>query len=81
MLDGKFDEEEHHRFQGGDGDISGSLRVDVLMEQDQGRGGLVNPDEFVGALQHIFGFLMGWRSLEKKNKVNRHEQRWYCDRA
>lgn len=37
LLDGKFDEEEHHGLQGDDGDISGAFAGDVLMEQGQGR--------------------------------------------
>ena len=63
LLDGELDEEEHHGLQGGDGDIAGALRGDVLVEQGQGGGGLVDPDELVGALENILRLLVGWGRL------------------
>jgi hypothetical protein len=59
LLDGQLDEQDHNRLERGDGDIAGPLRRDVLVQQGQGRRGLVDPDELVGPLQDIFGFLMG----------------------
>jgi hypothetical protein len=50
LLDGKLNEEEHHGLQRHDGDISGALVGDVLMQQGQGRGGLADADEFVSPL-------------------------------
>lgn len=50
LLDGKLNEEEHHGLQRHDGDISGALVGDVLMQQGQGRGGLTDADEFVSPL-------------------------------
>lgn len=66
LLDGKLDEKEHNRFERGNWDIARALAGDVLMEQNQGRGGLVHADEFVGALQNIFRLLVWRRRLRKE---------------
>ena len=58
LLDGELDQQDHHRLERGDGNIAGPLRCDVLMQQGQGRGSLVDPDELMSTLQDIFGFLM-----------------------
>ncbi|GKT43894.1 uncharacterized protein ColSpa_04075 [Colletotrichum spaethianum] len=63
LLDGELNQQKHHRLQRRDGDISASLRGDVLVEEGQGCRDLVDADELVGALQDIFGFLVGWRRL------------------
>ena len=65
LLDGELDEEEHHRLQRDDGNISGALAGDVLVQQGQGRGGLANANELVGALQDILGLLVRRRRLSK----------------
>ena len=79
MLDGKFDEEEHHRLQGGDGNIAGALRRGVLVQQGQTGRRLVDADELVGAFEDIFGFLMRWRrllqELARRKKMNKKKPR------
>lgn len=65
LLDRELDEEEHHRLQRDDGNISGALAGDVLMQQGQGRGGLANANELVGALQDILGLLVRRRRLSE----------------
>lgn len=64
LLDGQLNKQEHDRLQRGDGSAPRALVGDVLMEQGQGRLGLVDPDQLVGALQDIFGLLMRRRRLE-----------------
>lgn len=70
LLDGELNQQEHNRLQRSDGGASGALVGDVFMEQGQGRRGLVDPDELVGALQDIFGLLMRRGRLEKGSKVS-----------
>lgn len=65
LLDGKLDEEEHHRLQSGDGNISRSLVGDVFVQEVQGGGSLTNADEFMGALENILRLLMRRRRLYK----------------
>jgi hypothetical protein len=60
LYDRLFNQQEHHRLQRGDGDISGSLRNDMLVKKGEGSRGLPHAHKFVSALQHILGFLM-WR--------------------
>lgn len=63
LFDGQLHQQEHHRLQRGDRNISGTLAGDVFVKQVQGRGGLVDADELVSTLQHIFGFLVRRRRL------------------
>lgn len=64
LLNRQFNQQEHNRLKRRNGDISGALRRDMLVEKGQGGGGLVDADEFMGALQDILGFLMRWRRLK-----------------
>lgn len=70
LLDGQLNQQEHNRLERGDGSASGALVGDVLMEQGQGRRGLVDPDQLVGALQDIFGLLMRRGRLSRGSKVS-----------
>lgn len=78
LLDGELNQQEHNRLERGDGSASGALVGDVLMEQGQGRRGLVDPDQLVGALQDIFGLLMRRGRLSRGNKVSITAQRGIC---
>lgn len=64
LLDGEFNKEYHNGFERHDRDAAGALRGDMFVKQGQGRRGLVDPDELVGALQDIFGFLVRRRRLQ-----------------
>ena len=68
LFDGKLDEEEHHRLQRHNWDISGALVGDVLMEQSQGGGSLADSDEFVSPLENILRLLVRRRRLSKDFK-------------
>lgn len=68
LLDGEFDQEEHNGLKGRDGDIARPLGVDMIVKENQGRRGLVDPDQLVGPLQDIFGLLVRRRRLEKEVK-------------
>ena len=50
LLDRQLDQEEHNGLQRRDGNIARPLRVDVVVEENQGRRGLVDPDQLVGPL-------------------------------
>lgn len=65
LLDRELDQKDHDWFKRRDGDISRSLRCDVLVKQGQGRRGLVDPDELVSPLQDILGLLMRWGRLQR----------------
>lgn len=75
LFDGELNQQEHNRLEGGDGSASGALVGDVLMEQGQGRRGLVDPDQLVGALQDIFGLLMRRGRLSRGSRVSITAQR------
>jgi hypothetical protein len=63
LLDRQLHQKEHHRLQRHDGDISRTLAGDVFVKKIQGRGSLVDADELMSALEHIFGFLVRRRRL------------------
>jgi hypothetical protein len=70
LFDREFDQEEHDGLERRDGNISGALAGDVLVEQGQSRRGLADPDELVSALEHILGFLVRWRRLLNEARVS-----------
>lgn len=73
LLDGQLHQQDHHRLEGRDWNISRTLVGDVLVEQGQGRGGLVDSDELMGAFEHIFGLLMRRRRLYSWSRL---AKRW-----
>jgi hypothetical protein len=52
-INGQFDEQEHHRLQGGDGAAAGTLGGDMFVEDSQGGGGLTDGDKFLSPLSMI----------------------------
>ena len=48
-VDAQFDEEEHHRLDGGDGAVPGPLVGDMFVEERQRGLGLLYADELLGA--------------------------------
>lgn len=49
-VDAKLDELEHHRLQGGDGTVSGSLGRDMFVQNGKGSVRLLDSDELLGSL-------------------------------
>lgn len=63
LLNRKLNQEEHNRLERHDGDISRALAGDVLVEEGEGGGCLVDADELVSPLQDVLRLLVRRRRL------------------
>lgn len=52
-IDAKFDEKDHHRFEGGDRSTPGALGGNMLVKQLKSGLGLLNPDQLLGPLEDV----------------------------